>query len=267
MTITDQRYLASKQYKDDANLNARIALHERYSVNPGNWFRWVFEHFQLPTDARVLELGCGPARLWLENLDQIPPGWDVTLSDFSAGMLAAARTNLAASGHPFSYRQIDAQAIPYADGVFDAVVANHMLYHMPDRPRAYAEIGRVLKKGARLLAATNGRQHMRELRDLVRRFSPEGNHPWAEQILLAFTLEDGAEQLAPWFERVELDIYEDGLVVDEAEPLIRYISSTLIEYDWPEEKMQALADYIAGIIAKEGEIRIQKATGLFIATR
>ena len=46
-------------------------------------------------DDPVLELGCGPDYVWRDNLHRIPPAWDVTLSDFSAEMLAQAQDNRA----------------------------------------------------------------------------------------------------------------------------------------------------------------------------
>jgi ubiquinone/menaquinone biosynthesis C-methylase UbiE len=82
------------QYRDASNLNARIALHERFSTNAYGWQRWVFDQLELPPDARVLELGCGTGKLWVENRDRTPEGWDVTLTDASPGMLREARRNL-----------------------------------------------------------------------------------------------------------------------------------------------------------------------------
>ncbi len=55
------------------------------------------------------------------------------------------------------FKEIDAQSIPFEDETFDAVIANHMLYHVPDRPKAIAEIKRVLKPGGRLIATTIGK--------------------------------------------------------------------------------------------------------------
>ena len=48
----------------------------------------------------------------------------------------------------FAYEIIDAQAIPYGTQRFDIVIANHMLYHVPDRAQAIAEMRRVLKPEA-----------------------------------------------------------------------------------------------------------------------
>ena len=59
-------------------------------------------------------------------------------------MLDAAWRNLVITGRSFKFEEIDAQSIPYETKTFDAVIANHMLYHVPDRAKAIAEIKRVL---------------------------------------------------------------------------------------------------------------------------
>jgi ubiquinone/menaquinone biosynthesis C-methylase UbiE len=130
----------TRQYHNAANLEARIALHARFSTTTYGYYAWIFDHLDLPPHSRVLELGCGTGRLWLENVHRIPEGWDVTLSDFSPGMLQEAQQNLRDSQRAFAFAVIDAQVIlPYEDERFDGVIANHMLYHVPDRPKALAE--------------------------------------------------------------------------------------------------------------------------------
>ena len=91
--ISDRRYL-SDQYRDAANLNARITLHLRFSTNPYGWMRWVFDRIDLPPACRILELGCGPGGLWSENSGRIPERWRATLTDSSIGMVRRARENL-----------------------------------------------------------------------------------------------------------------------------------------------------------------------------
>ena len=144
----------SAQYRTAANLAARQRIYQ-YATRDVAWHAWVFQQMRppLPPDARVLELGCGNGALWRETLDRVPPRWRVTLSDLSAGMLDDARRGLAHGASRFHVARIDAQSIPFADQSFNAVVANHMLYHVPDRPRAYGEIARVLRPGGRLFAA------------------------------------------------------------------------------------------------------------------
>jgi ubiquinone/menaquinone biosynthesis C-methylase UbiE len=265
-SITDQHHLKNLQYKDAANLTARSSLHERFSTNKAGWFAWVFEQLaDLPEQSRILELGCGPAWLWRHNRTHMPAGWRVTLTDLSPGMVDQARANLLEpSAAQFEFDVIDAQAIPYADASFDAVVANHMLYHVPDRPQALSEIRRVLKPGGQLFAAANGQEHMAEMWAMVLHVAGAARD--ANRSVLHFGLENGGEQLAPWFGHVERRDYPDSLLITEAEPLIAYAaSSELWGVQGDAEATRLLADHIRQRLASDGVIRITKNSGLFVA--
>lgn len=270
---TDQTYLSTRQYQDATNLNARIVIHARFSVNPYGWHRWVFDQWDLPANARILELGCGSGALWERNAERIPSGWDLTLTDFSPGILADARRTLSALPRAFAFAITDAQALPFADAAFDAVVANHMLYHIPDKPKAFAEIRRVLKAGGCLYAATNGMAHMQELYALERQVlmaSAKTQDIDLGQIVPAhssFVLENGHEQLAPFFESIKERCYEDGLRVTEVEPLIAYVFSGIASADIGEAALEALRRHLTDELARTGAITITKAAGMFIALK
>lgn len=256
-----------QQYRTDANLNARIDLHRRFSTNPYSWQRWVFDQLALPADARILELGCGPADLWRENVSRIPAGWDITLTDFSEGMVTSAQRNLAETGRMFTFKQADAQELPFEAATFDAVVANHMLYHIPDRPRAFAEIRRVLKSGGVLYSATNGECHMMELWQLLKPYIPNC-YTRALAAAGGFLLENGAAQLeTAGFTGVVWHNRPDALEITEVEPLIAYIqsSNTLMNHAWTEAELGALRAEVAARIAAEGAFHIGKVAGLFVA--
>lgn len=261
--IDDQEYLRTQQYHNANKLNDRIQLHVRFSTNPYEWHRWVFDQFALPAAARVLEVGCGPGRLWSRNSDRLPPGWQITLSDFSAGMLAEARQNLAGA-RPFGFEQADAQALPFAEAAFDAVIANHMLYHVPDRPRALAEFRRVLRPGGRLYAATNGEAHLRELHELAARLAPELSR-WGGAAVDGFNLENGGAQLAQHFAAVELRRFPNALVVTEAAPLVAFILSMHVADQASEQQRAELLAQVEAILREQGPIQITKDTGIFVA--
>jgi SAM-dependent methyltransferase len=254
-----QSYLLTQQYRDGSNLAARIRLHARFSTNSYSWFSWIFDHFNLPQQSRLLELGCGPGLLWSRNLTHIPIGWDITLTDFSPGMLDEARQRLHASSHPFTYAVVDAQTIPYPDKHFDAVIANHMLYHVPDRPRALAEIRRVLKAEGRFYASTIGVNHLRELEEI---FPGRGLDVGQR---FSFTLENGAEQLANFFSHVTLYCYDDALIVTEAEPLVAFYLSLHRNADMDERARAELTKRVQDRIDAHGAIHITKDSGLFEA--
>lgn len=269
-----RRETVLEQYRDSANLGARAALHERYSTNPHPWFRWVFDQLDLPDDARMLELGCGPGTFWIENLNRVPDGWRVTLTDLSAGMLEEARGKLHEGLHHGAFQVVDAQDLPYDDSGFDAVIASHMLYHVPDRQRALREIARALVPGGRLYAATNGAGNLDRLRVLKRKYFSRYAATDEESRLQGFNLENGAAQLWQVFPDVSLRQYQDVLVVAEADPLVAYVRSTMFaqaaQRELPPQEFEgilgALWRDLDDELARDGAIRIAKEMGLFIAT-
>jgi ubiquinone/menaquinone biosynthesis C-methylase UbiE len=261
----DQSYLLTRQYHDGANLNARAQLHIRFRTNKQGWSHWVFEQLHLPPNAHILELGCGPGWLWAENLERIPDGWQITLSDFSAGMLVEAQQNLQGSPHPFRFSVIDAQMIPFEDATFDAVIANHMLYHVPDIAKAIAEIHRVIKPGGHFYAATNGTKHLREIDELVQHFAPGQARIFSGSLLNRFTFETAEELIQQRFSTMRLFYYEDALVVTEAEPLVAYVLSTHPEAIQSDEQIAAFARFVEAEMSATGAIVITKDTGVFEA--
>lgn len=267
---TDQKYLLNDQYKDSSNLDARAQLHANYSVAEREWHPWVFDHFTLADDAHLLELGCGPCYLWAENVDRIPAGWSITLSDFSAGMLDQAQTNLGEEKSRFLFKQIDAQSIPFEDNSLDVVVANHMLYHVPDLNKALAEIRRVLKPYGRFFAATNGENHLRQLGEIRTKFARiqnEGANENFDRVFgdLFFRLENGEELLQSHFSTITMHRHQSGLAVTSVEALVAYIDSGF-RYE-VDVAAGAVHDFIAAEMETgNGVIHIDKDTGLFEAS-
>jgi ubiquinone/menaquinone biosynthesis C-methylase UbiE len=262
--FTDQEFLKNDQYRDASNLDARIELHRRFSTNPYGWFPWIFNTLQtLPSPARVLELGSGPGYMWKECIERVPAGWNITLSDLSDGMVDAAWRNLVVTGRAFKYEQIDAQAIPYPGETFDIVIANFMLYHVPDRPKALQEINRVLKKGGHFVAATAGQGHLAELNNWLRKASPDKFIPFNNP----FTLDNGLNQLKPFFSTVEIKRYDNNLRVTEIEPLMAYISSTIKAREISEAALEKLRQEFEDILSQKGEIVITTDGGLFLAAK
>jgi SAM-dependent methyltransferase len=202
----------------------------------------------------------------VDNAARVPADWRVILSDFSPGMLAEAVRSLERLSCPLWFALVDAQAIPFPASSFQAVIANHMLYHTSDRAKAFAEIHRVLLPEGFLYATTVGAQHMNQLHDLVRRFDPAAARQFPADVNL-FTLENGSEQLAPWFPEVEVHQQDSDLIVTEVKPLVDYILSS-VRLGADEEARPELTGFIRReMVQNGGAIRINKANGIFIARK
>jgi ubiquinone/menaquinone biosynthesis C-methylase UbiE len=254
------------QYQTSANLDARIAIHARFSTARRDFHAWLFDFVTAPSDARVLELGCGSGQMWHIVQAHVPSAWRVTLTDLSYGMLAKTK-DLTGTLHEnlsgLTLTQSDAQAIPFADATFDVVFANHMLYHVLDLPHALAEIRRVLKRGGMLLAATNGARHMHELQELRRECGVKRAYD-----ALTFNLENGATWLAPHFASVTRHDFEDSLRVTEVEPLVAYVKSmSSLTGRLTDEHCARFRALAAERIARDGAIHITKVVGLFVVRK
>jgi ubiquinone/menaquinone biosynthesis C-methylase UbiE len=247
----------SVQYATSANLAARIELHQRFSTNAYGLQRWIFDRLQLAPGMRVLEVACGTGSLWRENLERMPAGIELVLSDFSIGMVETTRRVLPRA----SFVACALPELPFADGAFDLVIANHMLYHVEPRQRGLADIRRVLRAGGALFASTNGVAHLRELKTLMREFDIDGG-----DISASFTLENAEEQLRGAFDAIERDEYVDGLRVTDAELVLRYIASMNAS---AAEIVAKRADEMRAIVAerieRDGAFYVMKSTGSFIA--
>jgi SAM-dependent methyltransferase len=104
-----------------------------------------------PDGARVLEVGCGPGHLSVRLARH--HGLDVTGIDLDPAMIARARANAdrPGKGRRPSFLVGDAAALAFPDGSFDLAVSTLSVHHWADPTAGLAEIGRVLRPGARAL--------------------------------------------------------------------------------------------------------------------
>ena len=159
--------------------------------------------------ARVLEVGCG----WGELAEWIgrDTGADVVATDLAPHMVSLA------CDRGVDARIADVQDLPFEDGEFDVAVAAWMLYHVPDLDRGVAELARVLRSGGRLVAVTNSRFHLLELRELV------GSGPSP----LKFSREDGEVILARRFERVRCEVIDGWIEFADRGHVEEYVRASI----------------------------------------
>ena len=197
MKLDDERFVRG-QYRSTARLEARISV---WHPDPdGVWPQDVaLRALAELTPARLLEVGRGTGAFAERCAAQL--GCEVTALDSSPEMVraAAARGVRAVLG--------DVTRLPFADGEFDCAVAAWMLYHVPDLDTAIAELARVLPSGGRLVAITNGDEHLRELYAVV----------GGAKLESTFSRENGAKLLSRHFASVRrTDVRSRAVFADRA---------------------------------------------------
>ncbi|MBS0388950.1 MAG: methyltransferase domain-containing protein [Proteobacteria bacterium] len=94
---------------------------------------------------RLLETAAGTGAVTARLAAALDAGARITATDLNEPMLEVARAQHA--DPRISWRQADAQALPFSDAGFDAVVCQFGAMFFPDKLRAYREARRVLAPG------------------------------------------------------------------------------------------------------------------------
>jgi SAM-dependent methyltransferase len=204
----DDPALVAHEYADDARLRKRASAYT--GVESGIDAREpAMVEIRALSPQRVLEVGCG----WGELAEWIArdTGAEVVAVDLSSRMVELARER------GVDARVADVQQLPFADGEFDLVVAAWMLYHVPDLDRGLRELARVLRPGGGLVAVTNSRFHLIELRELV------GSGPST----LSFARETGDGLLAPYFDRIRREDVDGTLTFADRAAVEAYVRASI----------------------------------------
>ncbi|MFO1464897.1 MAG: class I SAM-dependent methyltransferase [Steroidobacteraceae bacterium] len=97
----------------------------------------------------LLELAAGTGVLTRRLAATLPAGVSITATDLNAPMLEMAQKR--GTSRQVTWQVADAMALPFRDASFDAVLCQFGVMFLPDKPRAFAEMRRVLRPGGLLL--------------------------------------------------------------------------------------------------------------------
>ena len=245
------------QYSSSDGLNTRIAFHELYSTNKYGYGNWMISNYAISKGAKVLELGCGTANIWAGHDELIDRCGLLMLTDLSEGMLSAGEKTVGERENVV-YALADIQNIPFDDDSYDVVIANSMLYHVPDIEKGVREVKRVLKEKGVFYCATYGERNFIDV--LAEWFGLDGesfrpNHN--------FTMQNGEQILKAAFTDIEARFYEDSLRITNIGDLLDYLQSLVsfkAVFDLPSDRIYEILTRHS----RNGTIELPKEYGMFI---
>jgi SAM-dependent methyltransferase len=260
----DQAYLRQVQYRDGSKLSDRAQLHVKYSTARLSWFPCLSPQISWPTVARVLDVGCGTGWLWVEAAPSLPDDLDLTLTDLSIGMVRDALGRVSGRGR---HRRVtghvaDVQQLPFTAEQFDVVVANHMLYHVPEPRLAVREMARVLRPEGVVLVATNGPAHLRELWEIRDEVFGGGLGRWFTEV---FGIDNGGAMLREQFADVDWLPYDDRLICQDPDDVLTFMRSCPPAETASAAQLHHMAEVVAERFAAGGGVlEVAKETGVFV---
>lgn len=204
----DDPAVVRSEYADERRLAVRKAAHQ--SGDGPDSRQIAFDAIAETEPRRVLEVGPGEGELAERMRSEL--GCDVVAIDQSERMVELTRKR------GVHARLGDVQDLPFDDGEFDCAVAAWMLYHVGDIERALGELARVLRSGGRLVAVTNGRDHLVELTELLGIERPPST----------FDAEDAELLLSKHFARIERRDGAGRLTFPSRDAAQRYVDATVI---------------------------------------
>jgi ubiquinone/menaquinone biosynthesis C-methylase UbiE len=105
------------------------------------------EALDLRASMKVLDVAAGNGNATLAAARR----WcDVTSTDYVPSLLARGQARAAADGLTVTFREADAEALPFDDGAFDAVVSTFGVMFTPDQDKAAAQLARVCRRGGKI---------------------------------------------------------------------------------------------------------------------
>jgi ubiquinone/menaquinone biosynthesis C-methylase UbiE len=142
--VQDHESLIRSEFSRQASAMANAAL-----FNDENVLTRIREAAQLTINSRVLDVACGPG-IVVEALARV--AGEAVGCDITPEMLEKTRKRCASTGL-INVRCLQgrAEALPFDDASFDAVISRSAVHHFVDPVAAFSEMARVAKRGGRVV--------------------------------------------------------------------------------------------------------------------
>ena len=104
----------------------------------------------LPENARVIDIACGTGIVSKLVAERLPGRGRIVGVDHAAAMIEVAKRGMPSGPHKVDWVVSDVTDLPFETGTFDLAFLQQGLQFFPDKPKALAEIRRVLRPGGML---------------------------------------------------------------------------------------------------------------------
>jgi ubiquinone/menaquinone biosynthesis C-methylase UbiE len=256
------------------DLLARIDIHRRFGSRDID--QWMLDLLRPERGIRILDVGCGAGKQCFAFDEFLDGEADITGGDVSAELLEKARQGNKERGGRIRFVELDFnKTFAMEHGQFDLATCCFAIYYAANPALTVGEIHRVLRDGGRLFTTGPMPENKRVFYEIIREATGRpippmpGSSRYGSEILR--TLRDR-------FAGVEVHVFENPLVFDDATPFMTYTRASLSEDrrlwgslfrggDDFENVLSQIEAVAREKISREGKLVMTKVVGGFLAAK
>lgn len=257
-----------------SDLMKRINIHEQFGGR--NIDEWMLELLDLQKGIKILDVGCGAGKQCFSFDTYLESDCSIIGGDVSKELLDRAIAENEKRGTDIQFTELDFNArFPYEDGEFDLVSCSFAIYYAENIPFTISEMHRVLKPGGRLFTTGPMPQNKQVFYDIIKEATGMPIPPMPGSSRYESEIYDAVKIL---FASSKIEIFENPLVFDSAEPFLVYTRASLSEDRklWRnlfegqagfEEVMQKITEVAQKRVERNGTLTMTKVVGGIIAVK
>jgi len=258
-----------------SDLLKRINIHDQYGTYDID--EWMLSLLPLEHNMQILDAACGAGKQVFSFYEELEGQAEITGIDVSENLLKQAEKEKKRKVYKdIQFRFMDFnKKFDFGDNRFDLVSCCFAIYYAEDIPFTIQEMHRILKAGGTLFTTGPMPDNKQTFYDIIKKATGKSIPPMPGSSRYATEILDAIEET---FSHVEVELFENPLVFNEAEPFVEYTRASLSEdrklwkdFFTGEEGFNSIMDKISAIaekrIADQGKIVMTKVVGGFIGTK
>lgn len=258
-----------------SDLLTRIDIHNKFGARDID--QWMLDTLKLQKGIHILDVGCGAGKQCFSFYKHLGGDCDITGGDVNAELLAQARReNPEKAGGKVKFMELNFnKTFELPSNNFDLLSCCFAIYYAEDIPFTISEMHRVLKPGGRLFSTGPMPTNKQVFYDIIKEATGKQIPPMPGSSRYSTAIMESVKAL---FSSVDLEIFENPLSFESAQPFVDYTRASLAEdrklwtslfngKDEFEATMTAISKVADDRIRKDGKIVMTKVVGGILATK